>query len=131
MNGNGWAITSDADHIYLAWTPNAGGSAIDRFTYQGDQSSFWSTDGSGVTDLESVGQYLYASVGGSRIRRFEKATASYATLAGAGPSGYDDGTGTDAWFYNITGMASDGAALFISDDHRLRRHRHRIRLAFR
>ncbi len=64
--------------------------------------------------LASAGDYLYGSFG-TGIRRYTKATGAYVDVAGTSGAGLADGTGTDAWFAGISGLASDGTSLWAAD----------------
>ena len=56
-------------------------------------------------------------VDGSRIRQIVIATREVTTLAGSGEDGYADGTGADARFNDMGGVAfsPDGTLLFVAD----------------
>jgi hypothetical protein len=56
------------------------------------------------------------------VQRISKADGSVVDVAGVLNAGYADGTGTDAWFDTITGLATDGANLWVVD------HNNRLRV---
>jgi hypothetical protein len=123
--GDPYAITSDATYLWVAvWGP----SFTDRRIYRvsvadGTSTQFLSEPGINFNVLDSAGAYLYgssgdpAASGGSNtgLRRYEKATGAWVEVAGNPAPGYADGTGTDAWFGNLRGIASDGTALWLAD----------------
>lgn len=66
--------------------------------------------------LTTDGAALYfADTSNHRLRRVTLATANVTTLAGDGVGAFADGAGTDARFFNPTGITSDGRALYITD----------------
>jgi len=70
------------------------------------------------TGITTDGASLFIADWGSyAIRRIALATAEVTTLAGSteGDSGYVDGTGTAARFYNPTYITTDGANLYVTD----------------
>jgi RHS repeat-associated protein len=76
--------------------------------------------------LISAGTHLYGGGYGAaqtQLVRYVKSDGSWTTVAGVGTGGFAEGTGTDAWFSDIRGLASDGAALWLADhgNHRLRK----------
>jgi RHS repeat-associated protein len=74
--------------------------------------------------LVSAGDYLYAeNYDGTIVERIAKADGSIVNVAGTSAAGYANGTGTDAWFQKLTGLASDGTNLWGTDsgNHRLRK----------
>jgi YD repeat-containing protein len=81
----------------------------------------YSSDELGETALVSAGSYLYADAGAAGLdasvdlARISKADGSVAIVAGSGSSGDQDGTGLDAWFGQVTGIASDGTDLWVAD----------------
>jgi sugar lactone lactonase YvrE len=80
-----------------------------------------SADGTGVAatfnapqGISTDGTNLYvAEAGGNKIRKIVISTGVVTTLAGAGTSGYADGTGAAAIFGSPTGITSDGTSLYV------------------
>lgn len=71
---------------------------------------------SGSYTLTTDGAALYfPDTSNHRLRRVNLATADVTTLAGDGTGAFADGVGTDARFFNPTGITSDGRALYIAD----------------
>lgn len=110
------AITGDVSSLWVA-----SGTTIKQVALSsGAVSSFASAS---VQSLEAAGAYVYAGSSGV-LNRFAKSDASWTTIAGSAfDAGYADGTGSDAWFGSITGIAADGTDLWLADsgNHRLRR----------
>jgi hypothetical protein len=85
----------------------------------------------GTHSLVSAGSYLYSGFAprGSTaapqtiVRRINKSDGSITESAGTTSAGWVDGTGMEAWFAGVTGLASDGASIWIADsaNRRLRR----------
>jgi len=69
------------------------------------------------TILTSAGDYLYA-VSGYRVIQMVKSSGESVASAGqsGGQAGYLDGTGTEAWFGQVRGLASDGSRLYATDN---------------
>jgi glucose/arabinose dehydrogenase len=121
VGGDAYSITSDATHLWVSIdtgsTRRIEKIAISDATVtpfvSGTELSRWG--------LESAGNYLYASADhsfyGYSIRRYTKADGNWAPVAGTNAGGYADGTATDAWLNAVQGIASDGAALWISDSY--------------
>ena len=68
--------------------------------------------------LVSAGDYLYAGSYGyyqTEIRRYRKSDATWVSVAGSSTSGLADGTGTQAAFSAITGLATDGEWIWVAD----------------
>ncbi len=69
--------------------------------------------------LTASGGYLYTAAGQNgdpeSISRYDETSGAETTLAGSGSAGYEDGTGTDAWFDGIGGIGVDGASIFVLD----------------
>lgn len=123
------SITSDSQNVWvtydgqgLAQFPLAGGNG---YTYAGPKNG--NVSGSG--QLISAGSYLYVpGPGNTSLERLTKPAVAGGTLyvdvvAGTPSSGNVDGTGTDAWFANLTSLASDGTNLWAGDqgNHTLRK----------
>jgi RHS repeat-associated protein len=73
--------------------------------------------------IASLGSFIYAQVSGkNEVRQFAKADGSSITVAGAGPAGYIDATGAQAWIGGVGGLAGDGTRLLLADSgsHRVR-----------
>ena len=127
VSGNVYAVAADANYVWAAVAAVAG-NRIDRISVaDGTVTSFVTTDAVGVHALASAGDYLYAArhenLGYGFIRRYRKSDGSRVDPAGTSFASYADGTGTDAWFADIRGIATDGTTLWIADsaNHRLRR----------
>ena len=75
----------------------------------------------GEQTLLSAGSYLYAdagAVGGTAnvdVARISKTNGSMVVMAGSGAQGHQDGTGLNAWFGSVAGIASDGTNLWVGD----------------
>lgn len=89
-----------------------------------------SADGTGAgarfshpTAITSDGTNLYvADSNNCLIRKIDIATGTVTTLAGTvGVSGWSDGIGTSAKFYNPQGITNDGANLYVSDVYTIRK----------
>ncbi|MEW6059526.1 MAG: DUF6531 domain-containing protein [Actinomycetota bacterium] len=120
LTGNTHSITADEANLWVAWVPGTT-LAIERFAMDGSHTTWVSGPGLGAAALASFGGYLYATNGDYQFRRYVKSDKSFAVVGGTGSNGYQDGVGTDAWFSNIYGMASDAARLLIVDgNYRLR-----------
>jgi RHS repeat-associated protein len=62
-----------------------------------------------------TGRYIYV-MGIGKVYQLDSQNSFSATpVAGTGISGSVDGTGTDAWFYNVLGITSDGTNLWVND----------------
>jgi hypothetical protein len=64
--------------------------------------------------IVSAGSYLYVSAG-PLLLRVAKVDGAIAQVAGTGNGGFQDGTGSDAWFGSVTGLDTDGSALLVVD----------------
>jgi hypothetical protein len=84
----------------------------------GDAARF--NDPSGVI---VAGPNLFVADPGNRaIRKVDIATGAVTTFAGtAGTSGSSDGTGTAASFQHLSGITTDGANLFVTDNNAIRK----------
>lgn len=105
------AISADDTYVYASV-----GSTIVKVPLTGGAATNVASIGAGR--LEAAGSYLYVSFGtfsGNRVWRVTKSDGTVVPVAGSGANGYADGTGTDAWFGGISGLASDGSNLFVSD----------------
>lgn len=82
--------------------------------------------------LVSAGSYLYTatapsapgiSVAGAQLKRITKSDGSVRLIAGSGVSGYQNGDGAEAWFSGISGLDTNGSALWVADrgNHRIRK----------
>ena len=66
-------------------------------------------------DITGDGTYLYVAANNA-VRRIEIATATVTTLAGqSGSPGYVDATGAAARFRTVTGIATDGTTVWVTD----------------
>jgi sugar lactone lactonase YvrE len=74
-------------------------------------------DSAGGMATDAAGNLYVADTFNSLIRKVELATTNVTTIAGAPPaSGSADGMGSEARFFNPTGVASDGAdTLYVAD----------------
>ena len=80
------------------------------------------TDGTGTDakfnrpfGITTDGTNLYvAEYTGNKIRKIVIATGVVTTLAGSGTANTTDGTGTDANFYNPSGITTDGTSLYVA-----------------
>lgn len=122
-------ITTDGTNLYLADTSNhtirkvviATGVVT---TLAGTAGSSGSADGIGntatffaPTNITTDGTNLYVTdTYNHTIRQVVISTGAVTTLAGtAGSSGFADGTGTAARFYQPTGITTDGINLYVAD----------------
>ncbi|HZQ28304.1 MAG TPA: DUF6531 domain-containing protein, partial [Acidimicrobiales bacterium] len=70
----------------------------------------------GLGALVGYSGYVYdAAVGAKVVRAYNPADGTWTNIAGSGSAGNADGTGTEAWFAGVTGMAADGTALWLAD----------------
>jgi RHS repeat-associated protein len=70
----------------------------------------------GLGALLGYSGYVYDGAAGGRVvRAYNPADGTWTNIAGSGSAGNADGTGTEAWFAGITGMAVDGTALWLAD----------------
>jgi RHS repeat-associated protein len=76
----------------------------------------------GTAGLVSAGSYLYSATA-TNVLRIAKTDGAIGYVAGTNTAGYADGTSTEAWFSGLSGLATDGAALYAVDsgNRRLRR----------
>jgi RHS repeat-associated protein len=80
----------------------------------------------GTGQLLLTGNYLYVSnatdTGVERITTADPVN-TVVQVSGTSSAGYADGTGTDAWFSKVTGLAADGTNLWVDDstNHRFRK----------
>jgi len=124
-------LASDAQYLWIAqkWTFSNGSAVLDRVTLpivgQPQVQRFtYSASVFGTGQLVSTGNYLYmTSFADTELLRITKADGKIVKAAGTPDAGFADGTGTDAWFAGITGVASDGTRLWVADsgNHRLRK----------
>ncbi len=71
--------------------------------------------------LVSAGDYLYTQAGvGEQVMRLTKASGAWVDVAGSTQSGYQDGTGSQAWLSTVGGIDTDGVALWINDTYNFR-----------
>ena len=125
----GYSIAADATALWVVVGPAGTGvaSGIDRVTLSGGTvtSPISDTQVHEYTPLLSAGNYLYMNAAvtslTSNLRRYDKTTDAAVDVAGSNQPGYADGTGTDAWFYLISGIASDGTNLWVVDNDRVRK----------
>ena len=126
VTGVALAMTADATHLwvtvgYHSWYSNAP-IGIDSVSLADGTVAAVVTDPSiGATQIVSAGDYLYDSSNGTILRRWSKATGAALNVAGSGGSASTDGTATDAWFNNITAVASDGTNVWVLDANQLRK----------
>jgi hypothetical protein len=116
-NNTSSAIAADNTNVWAVSPYTNVLSRIDPTT--GTATTITNLPGSGTNVLLSVGGYLYASVAGglgfTTVYRIEKATGTWQLVAGSGTAGLGDGSYSDAMFAGITGIASDGTSLYVSD----------------
>jgi len=122
---SGLAIASDSQYLWASTYFSTGGAPCTthllRITYGTPTVTTYSIPGgctliTGHSQLVSTGTYLYASSGtDTGLERFTEADATIVQVAGTNAGGYVDGTGTDAWFSLVTGVASDGTSLWVDD----------------
>src|SRR5207249_1274141 len=98
-NGGG-PMTADSAAV---WFFENSSSSIKRLDLVTDQVTTFAANVTTTEALESAGDYLYAAQGfggglGAIVRRYTKATGASTPVAGTGEVGYQDGSGTDAWF---------------------------------
>lgn len=123
------AITSDATDLWVAFENCYGPCSpggIHRIPIANPAGASRFTDDSkvGMRGIVSAGDHFYVSAhGGAAIRRYSKANGSWSQIAGNDTGGYANGTGSDAWFSEVRGIASDGTNLWAADsgNHRVRK----------
>jgi hypothetical protein len=122
-------ITNDGTNLYVADTGNSIIRKIDVATGEvttiaGLARSKGSTDGYGSVarfnnpyGITSDGTNLYVSdTINDTIRKIVIATGEVTTIAGQpGYDGYQDGVGTETYFWNPVGLSTDGINLYIVD----------------
>ncbi len=115
LSGVATAMTADSAGLYVSMN-----SSTLLVTYAGTVSTI--TSSFAGSWLESAGSYLYATAGpdNNRVWRIAKSDGTLVPVAGSGTSGYQDGTGTDAWFNGIAGIGTDGTNVFVADSANLR-----------
>jgi RHS repeat-associated protein len=124
---NGYAIASDATALWVVvgvtGASNGSATGIDRVTLAGGSVTAPIADSvlRYSSPLVSTGGYLYAEsqpLPGypANLRQYTKATSTWVDVAGSGQFGYQDGTGTNASFNQISGIASDGTNLWVTDN---------------
>ncbi len=127
---NHFALAADATDLWVTAVEESGsGRHIDRVQLSdSSRIPFVSSSQVGTTTLVSTGDYLYGPGAGfqgsnSFLRRYSKADGNQLNIAGTSSPGLADGTGTEAWFNHIAGLASDGTSLWIGDatNNRLRK----------
>jgi sugar lactone lactonase YvrE len=124
-----YGITTDGTYLYVA---DSGNNTIRKIvissgavtTVAGTAGSSGSTDGTGTAamfytpyGITTDGKNLYvADSRNDTIRKIVISTGAVTTVAGtAGYSGYADGTGTEARFYDPNGITTDGKNLYVAD----------------
>ncbi len=123
-NYSSYAIAADASYLWVAETATCLNPCttdikqLDRST-GALVNTFQATDRSSMTgdqQIVSAGSYLYAETyGDTALERITKSDGTVVNIAGTGESGSSDGTGTDAWFSSVSGLASDGTNLWAAD----------------
>jgi len=117
------AITSDATDLWVAACSGACNQVV-RVPLSGGATTTFTTGAGSNSMLTSAGSYLYAlDFNKNAMVRVAKADGSTVTIAGTATANYGDGTGSDAWFNQITGISTDGTSLWVSDsgNYRFRR----------
>ena len=116
------AIAADGTDLWVASNHSSGASSpsyrISKVSLSAATVTTFATSTAqlGFTALASAGDYIYGNWQDFRsIRRWKKSNAEMVHVAGTSGSGYVDGTGTDAWFARISGLWSDGSALWVND----------------
>lgn len=107
-------ITTDGTYLYVA---NESGT-IHRISIDTGTVTPLSLNGSIslVWGIATDGIHLYlADRGNHRISKVLIATGEVTTLAGSGVAGFADGTGTEAQFSYVGGVALDGDHLYVAD----------------
>lgn len=96
------------------------GSTLGFANGAGTSARFYGPSGIAV---DSAGTVYVADIGNKRIRKITP-DGVVSTLAGSGASGFADGTGAGAIFYNPTGVAVDSSGVvYVADtyNHRIRK----------
>jgi RHS repeat-associated protein len=124
-NESGLSIVADATYLWVteAFSPGYGcRNQLLRITISdGSMAYYIGSPGAcsslvGTSHVISAGNYLYVSTpGDTGIERITKSDGTVVKVAGTSGAGNVDATGTDAWFSKITGLASDGTALWVND----------------
>ena len=121
-----YVYTTDGYHTVRRVNPATG----EVLTLSGSPNSTGTTDGIGASarfngpeGVTAAGNYLYVCDSYNyTIRRIDKATGETSTFAGAaGVNGSQDGTGEDARFGSPQGITNDGANLYVTDNHTVRK----------
>jgi len=127
-------ITTDGSNLYVVdWADHTIRKVVIATgmvtTMAGAAGVAGSDDGTGTEarfnspgGITTDGANLYIADGNCTIRKVVIATGVVTTLAGAaGVSGSDDGTGAEARFGGPMGITTDGANLYVTDNHTIRK----------
>lgn len=121
----------------VAYTPGTGASSIlvtddnmlmgplaasGGFVYASRKTTGCTGNSCASTTPQCDGDFSGCLIDRPRLVAVPTTGGSFTGLAGAG-TGFSEGTGTDAWFRDIAGLASDGSSVFVADtgNNRLRR----------
>lgn len=121
ITGSAHAVAADTDAIFAII--NTGTTKqIQRFPLTGGAPTVLATAADlSLGVLTSAGEDLWAAgFGGTMLRRIVKSSGAMTDVAGTGQQGYADGVGNAAVFSNITGIATDGNQLWVTDAGRIR-----------
>ncbi|MBV9096839.1 MAG: hypothetical protein JO079_02170 [Frankiaceae bacterium] len=116
-------ITSDGTGLYVAAYADTGGTNEILYFTLGTTPTVTTLVASdpalGGTTLAYLNGYVFADgatpgSGGPLLRRYNTTDGSVTNIAGSG-SGYQEGTGANAWFGRIGQIATDGTNLYVAD----------------
>lgn len=116
------AVAADDDALWIAATDGGSSPAVGKM-YRVDTDTWDRT--LLVTDpmayprsIASAGDYLFVGLGTdhAQVASYRKSDGDKKLVAGTGNSGHRDGVGAQAWFKDVTAIASDGTDLFVADD---------------
>jgi RHS repeat-associated protein len=122
-----WGVTADADDVYVGvYTYNYWGNytnaTLEQVGFDGTITDVATTTspsgGFGAHVLASAGAYVYDAGMDGNIQRYDKSTGAMEVIAGDGGNG--EAVGVPGGFAATTGLVSDGPALLLTDDNRLR-----------
>lgn len=116
-------ITSDGTGLYVAASADTGGTNEILYFTLGTTPTVTTLVANdpalGGTTLAYLSGYVFADgatpgSGGPLLRRYSTTDGSVTNIAGSG-SGYQEGTGANAWFGRIGQIATDGTNLYVAD----------------
>lgn len=116
LEGDAYGIASDGSYLWVAVEPTTGDRLIKRISLSDGTATTIATSPTAIRSVASAGGFIYAGFsGGNGLARIAKDTGEWINVAGNSAAGYLDGTGSEAWFSSLKGIASDGTNLWIAD----------------